>query len=92
MRLKMRSSVDLPQPDGPMSAVTCFSGDVDADALQRLEAAVVEVEVARGRACGGAGAAVRRCGQLRTSRHGEWRGGISHGTPCCGRGSRAKPG
>lgn len=24
--LKVRSSVDLPQPDGPMKAVTCFSG------------------------------------------------------------------
>ena len=26
MRLKFRSSVDFPQPDGPMNAVTCFSG------------------------------------------------------------------
>jgi hypothetical protein len=26
MRLKMRSKVDLPQPDGPISAVTRFSG------------------------------------------------------------------
>jgi len=26
MRLKMRSSVDLPQPDGPIRAVTRFSG------------------------------------------------------------------
>jgi len=26
MRLKMRSRVDLPQPDGPMMAVTFFSG------------------------------------------------------------------
>ena len=25
MRLKVRSSVDLPQPDGPMNAVTCRS-------------------------------------------------------------------
>ena len=25
MRLKQRSSVDLPQPDGPISAVTLFS-------------------------------------------------------------------
>jgi hypothetical protein len=24
--LKQRSSVDLPQPDGPMNAVTSFSG------------------------------------------------------------------
>jgi hypothetical protein len=26
MRLKQRSSVDLPQPDGPMKAVTCLRG------------------------------------------------------------------
>src|SRR5258708_19974867 len=26
MRLKLRSNVDLPHPDGPMKAVTCFSG------------------------------------------------------------------
>jgi len=26
MRLKVRSSVDLPQPEGPMKAVTFFSG------------------------------------------------------------------
>ncbi len=26
MRLNVRSSVDLPQPDGPMNAVTRFSG------------------------------------------------------------------
>jgi hypothetical protein len=26
MRLKQRSSVDLPQPEGPMKAVTRFSG------------------------------------------------------------------
>ncbi len=26
MRLKLRSSVDLPQPDGPMKAVTWRSG------------------------------------------------------------------
>ncbi len=25
MRLSTRSRVDLPQPDGPMKAVTCFS-------------------------------------------------------------------
>ncbi len=26
IRLRHRSRVDLPQPDGPMNAVTCFSG------------------------------------------------------------------
>ena len=30
MRLRQRSSVDLPQPDGPMYAVTrCFGTDMD---------------------------------------------------------------
>jgi hypothetical protein len=28
MRLKHRSRVDLPQPDGPMKAVTLFAGMV----------------------------------------------------------------
>jgi hypothetical protein len=46
MRLKVRSSVLLPQPDGPMKAVTLLLGDVEVDVLQRVEAAVVEVEVA----------------------------------------------
>src|SRR5688572_14979607 len=27
IRLRQRRSVDLPQPDGPMNAVTCFSGN-----------------------------------------------------------------
>ena len=46
MRLKVRSSVDLPQPDGPMNAVTLLLGDVEVDVLQRVEPAVVEIEVA----------------------------------------------
>jgi hypothetical protein len=45
MRLKVRSSVLLPQPDGPMKAVTLLLGDVQVDALQRVELAVVEVQV-----------------------------------------------
>ena len=46
MRLSVRSSVDLPQPDGPMNAVTRRSRDVEVDVLQRVELAVVEVELA----------------------------------------------
>ena len=46
MRLKVRSSVDLPQPEGPMKAVTLLLGDVEVDVLQRVELAVVEVQVA----------------------------------------------
>jgi hypothetical protein len=30
IRLRQRSSVDLPQPDGPMIAVTSFCGKVSA--------------------------------------------------------------
>jgi hypothetical protein len=40
MRLKMRSKVDLPQPDGPMNAVTRFS-ERQVDVLQRVVFAVV---------------------------------------------------
>ncbi len=46
MRLKVLSSVDFPQPEGPMNAVTFFSGDVEGDLLQGVELAVVEVQVA----------------------------------------------
>ena len=46
MRLRLFSSVDLPQPDGPMSAVTWFSGKLKVDALQRMEILVVQIEVA----------------------------------------------
>ena len=49
MRLIVRSSVDLPQPDGPMNAVTRALGDVEVHVLQRVELAVVEVELARSR-------------------------------------------
>ena len=42
----MRSSVDLPQPEGPMKAVTVLSRSSQVDALQRLEAVgVVEADV-----------------------------------------------
>ena len=37
MRLKVRSRVDLPQPDGPMKAVTLLLGDVQVDIVQALK-------------------------------------------------------
>ena len=55
MRLKMRSSVDLPQPDGPMKAVTRLVPSDEVDVLQRMVLAVIEVEVARGDLRGGIG-------------------------------------
>jgi hypothetical protein len=41
MRFRQRRKVDLPQPDGPISAVTCFSRTSEVDAEQRLLLAVV---------------------------------------------------
>ena len=41
MRLKQRSSVDLPQPDGPMKAVMRFLRDVQVDVADGPEVAVV---------------------------------------------------
>ena len=46
MRLSTRSSVDLPQPDGPMKAVTLFAIERHADVFQRAMVAVEEIEVA----------------------------------------------
>ncbi len=37
----MRSSVDLPQPEGPTSTQKCPSADVEGDALHGLDAAGV---------------------------------------------------
>ena len=45
IRLIVRSRVDLPQPDGPMSAVIWFGVNVDRHVLHRPERAVVERHV-----------------------------------------------
>ena len=45
MRLSVRRKVDLPQPDGPMKAVTLRGLDLEGDALDGEEVAVVDVEV-----------------------------------------------
>ena len=45
MRLKQRSRVDLPQPDGPMNAVMRFFGMSMVDVADGPEVAVVGVEV-----------------------------------------------
>ena len=47
MRLKERSSVLLPQPEGPMMAVTLCAGTSSVTRLERVVRAVEEVEVAR---------------------------------------------
>ena len=45
MRFSVRRNVDLPQPDGPISAVTWRSGNVMLMSFKRMEVAVVEVDV-----------------------------------------------
>ena len=49
IRLIVRSSVDLPQPDGPMSAVICLRRERDRHVLHRAERAVVEATRPRAR-------------------------------------------
>ena len=62
MRLSTRSSVDLPQPDGPMKAVTLLAIERQADVLQRARVAVIEVEIADRRSFLQAGRIGRRVG------------------------------
>ena len=45
MRLKQRSTVVLPQPDGPMNAVISFLRIAHVDVADRPERAVVDVEI-----------------------------------------------
>ena len=44
MRLKQRNSVDFPQPDGPMIAVTWFAVKHQVDVFERLQLAVEKVQ------------------------------------------------
>ena len=46
IRLMQRRKVDLPQPDGPISAVTWLLADVEVDVEQRLLVAVEDADVA----------------------------------------------
>ena len=43
IRFRVRRKVDLPQPEGPMKAVTWLREDLQVDILQRLESSVVEI-------------------------------------------------
>ena len=45
IRFRVWSSVDLPQPDGPMNAVMSCCLDLQVDVLERLEIPVIEVKV-----------------------------------------------
>ena len=46
MRLMQRRKVDLPQPDGPMKAVTARSGMSSETSYKRLLVAVPDIDVA----------------------------------------------
>ncbi len=45
IRFRQRRNVDLPQPDGPMNAVTDFAGISERDVVERLVLPVAEVQV-----------------------------------------------
>ena len=45
MRFRARSSVDLPQPEGPMKAVTRRVVELEVDALRALRNSVVEAQI-----------------------------------------------
>lgn len=44
MRLKQRSNVDFPQPEGPMNEVICLVADLDIHVLERMVVAIEQVE------------------------------------------------
>jgi hypothetical protein len=67
--VEARSSVDLPQPDGPMKAVTLVV-ERQVDVLQRAMLAVEEVEIAMV-ILGGASALIAGRGQ-RSGRRDSW--------------------
>ena len=45
MRLSTLSSVDLPQPDGPMNAVTCPAIRFRFTSLERVRLSIIEIEI-----------------------------------------------
>ena len=46
MRFRLRKKVDLPQPDGPISAVTAIRRNVQTDVVERLLRAVEKIQLA----------------------------------------------
>ena len=48
IRFRQRRKVDLPQPDGPMKAVTVLSRISTSTSLQRMVVAIIHLHVARG--------------------------------------------
>ena len=49
MRFKLRRNVDLPQPDGPMSAQDLAGAELQRRIVQSVVVAVVDVHVTRGK-------------------------------------------
>ena len=45
MRFRVLSSVDFPQPDGPINAVISLFRDLQVDVLERLEIPIIEIQV-----------------------------------------------
>ncbi len=45
MRFRVRSKVDLPQPDGPISAVTLLVATSSDDVVQSVVLAVIEIQL-----------------------------------------------
>ena len=45
MRLRVLSSVLLPQPDGPINAVMCVARNAQVDVLERMKSSVIQIEV-----------------------------------------------
>ena len=64
MRLSVRSKVDLPQPDGPMNAVTLRGCNGQRHVVHGVERAVVDVDVLEVDALGHVRAPKRFLGEL----------------------------
>ena len=60
IRFRIRRNVDLPQPDGPMSAVTWFGSHLERDAFEHLVVAEPRADVAR--VASSARGSIARCG------------------------------
>ncbi len=92
IRLIDRRKVDLPQPDGPISAVTVFGSTIEVDVLDRLERAVVGGDVGGFDALGHDGvllsSAERGCGGPAASRR---RSAAARGRRASARRSRPGP-
>jgi hypothetical protein len=84
MRLSTRSNVDLPQPEGPITAVTLFWYSGRADRFQSPVLAIEEIEVADRDFLGETGVAARPLGDRGNG------DGSTHGHDCFPVATRAR--